>query len=80
MFGENAVMGKVKPKPKHSGGDIALPGDCGTAAVFHPPTGATWRAFVGTGTPRGVRTCLRSRELRRDKAKTAEKAECTGGT
>ncbi|NHR07149.1 hypothetical protein HA052_18310 [Chromobacterium haemolyticum] len=27
-----------------------------------------------------LRTCLRSRELRRDKAKTAEKAECTEGT
>lgn len=29
-------MGTVEPKPKHSGGDIALPDDCGTATVFHP--------------------------------------------
>lgn len=28
-------MGMVEPKPKHSGGDIALLGDCGTAILSH---------------------------------------------
>lgn len=35
-------MGTVEPKPKHSGGDIALPGDCGTAAAFHPHLAFTY--------------------------------------